>query len=337
MAKREFLMLAHTFKKQSIGGWLMSEKLDGMRAFWDGGISRGISCSEVSWANTQKDYIKKTPPVATGLWSRGAKAIYAPNWFLNYLPDHPVDGELYAGRSQFQYVMSVVKGDQPDDRWRDIRFCCFGFPAYSSVFAPGVIDKTGCELKEDYSDSQLLLMRAIDHDEDNDYFYWHPQIKLPMAQDAAIECMNTEMDCVMKAGGEGLMLANPHRGWEPCRSHNLLKVKRFQDETGVVIDYIWGKHTDKGSKLKGLMGAIIVEFQEQCFELSGFTDEERHLDYIHPYMNDNELAFASQEETDGGYVLDHIHNVRFPRGSKIRFKYRELTDRGIPKEARYFR
>jgi ATP-dependent DNA ligase len=41
MAKREFLMLAHKHEGQNILGWLYSEKLDGMRCFWDGGITRG--------------------------------------------------------------------------------------------------------------------------------------------------------------------------------------------------------------------------------------------------------------------------------------------------------
>ena len=44
MSRREFLMLAHKFnpKKHRIGGWYMSEKLDGMRCWWDSGVTRGI-------------------------------------------------------------------------------------------------------------------------------------------------------------------------------------------------------------------------------------------------------------------------------------------------------
>ena len=41
-AKPELLLL-ETYKDQNISGWLMSEKLDGVRAYWDGEklISRG--------------------------------------------------------------------------------------------------------------------------------------------------------------------------------------------------------------------------------------------------------------------------------------------------------
>lgn len=53
MAKRNFLMLAHTFKpgKHFPGGMFLSEKLDGIRCYWDGGISRGIPKANVPYAN----------------------------------------------------------------------------------------------------------------------------------------------------------------------------------------------------------------------------------------------------------------------------------------------
>ena len=66
--KREFLMLASKFdaERLKIGDWLWSVKLDGIRAFWDGGVSRGL---QVPWKPAKK---------ATGLWSRYMNPIYAP-------------------------------------------------------------------------------------------------------------------------------------------------------------------------------------------------------------------------------------------------------------------
>ena len=42
--RREFLQLADTYNpaKHKIAGYLVSEKLDGTRCFWDGGLSRGV-------------------------------------------------------------------------------------------------------------------------------------------------------------------------------------------------------------------------------------------------------------------------------------------------------
>ncbi len=44
MPRRELLQLAHTYKpdKHKIAGWYISEKLDGTRCFWDGGLTSGL-------------------------------------------------------------------------------------------------------------------------------------------------------------------------------------------------------------------------------------------------------------------------------------------------------
>ncbi len=55
MARRVLLMLATpiNFDKHTFGGWYMSEKLDGGRCFWDGGLTRGflgiISSRMAAW------------------------------------------------------------------------------------------------------------------------------------------------------------------------------------------------------------------------------------------------------------------------------------------------
>src|SRR4051812_34623257 len=65
------LLLAHTWENDvDLTGWWMSEKLDGVRAYWDG---------------------KK-------LWSRLGNEFLAPDWFTAPLPAFPLDGELWGGR-----------------------------------------------------------------------------------------------------------------------------------------------------------------------------------------------------------------------------------------------
>ena len=147
MAKREFLMLAHVFKDQDIGGWFVSEKLDGMRAFWDGGISRGTPTGSVPWANTLKDARYKKTIYATGLWTRGGKAIQAPVWWLDKLPEHPLDGELYMGCGNFQKVMSTVKSLTPGEGWTDVEYHIFDQPCLTKVLGSGTLP--WAELEED--------------------------------------------------------------------------------------------------------------------------------------------------------------------------------------------
>lgn len=87
-------------------GWWMSEKLDGVRAYWDG-----------------KQFL-----------SRKNNIFYAPDYFAKGLPPMPLDGELWIDRGQFQRTVSVVRRqDQPPD-WRQVRFVVFDAPQARGTF-----------------------------------------------------------------------------------------------------------------------------------------------------------------------------------------------------------
>ncbi len=91
-AKDADLLLLKTYDdSQDVVGWLMSEKLDGMRAIWDGHT----------------------------LQSRQGNQIFAPEWFLEALPPFAIDGELWTQRNDFENIMSIVRQHTPDNRWRD--------------------------------------------------------------------------------------------------------------------------------------------------------------------------------------------------------------------------
>ena len=125
--RREFLQLADHYDphKHDVAGWFVSEKLDGTRCFWDGGITRGLPTEQVPWASIidpktgQKK--AKIKPLSTGLWSRYGNPIMAPDWWLNQLPCCPLDGELWAGRGKFQLCRSICGGDTPDEQLRQDR------------------------------------------------------------------------------------------------------------------------------------------------------------------------------------------------------------------------
>lgn len=89
------------------GAYWVSEKLDGVRAYWDG----------------------------QQLLSRGGHPIHAPPWFTQGWPTEPADGELWAGRGGFQQAVSTVRQQTPDDEaWRQIRFMVFDLPAHPGDF-----------------------------------------------------------------------------------------------------------------------------------------------------------------------------------------------------------
>lgn len=352
MAAREFLMLAHVFdpERNNPAAWYVSEKLDGMRAYWDGGISRGMLTTEILWANTAKDGRYISPQRATGLWSRYGKAIQAPDWFLDKLPAIPLDGELWGGRGNFQRVMSTVKDLVPGPAWRDIRYMVFDSPAYGQIFANGEI-KNKKKFEKVFRDIMpwiekrgrahpdwlyearpfISLLKLLESRTDfPEFVQLHHQTLLPFSIQEAKSKLAELFALAVDQGAEGLMLRNPTSLWAPGRVRTLLKYKPSKDDEGTVVGFTWGRETDLGSKLLGKMGALWVEWRGKRFKLSGFTDEERIVDSRLP-----QEAIVLFQGLDGSYESGGPRH--FPLGCTVTFSYRELTDDGVPKEARYLR
>ena len=101
MPKPALVTLAHDYnpKKHDPTGWFMSEKLDGVRAYWNG----------------------------KQLLSRNNKPIIAPAEWLRALPtDMQLDGELWLGRSKFQQLVSAVRKTTPiSAEWRNVMYHVF--------------------------------------------------------------------------------------------------------------------------------------------------------------------------------------------------------------------
>lgn len=88
-------------------GYLVSEKLDGVRAYWDG----------------------------QRLWTRGGLVIAAPSWFTQKLPSLALDGELWMGRGRFEALSGAVRQTQADEAaWRLISFRVFELPSGAGTF-----------------------------------------------------------------------------------------------------------------------------------------------------------------------------------------------------------
>lgn len=103
------VLLAHPFEDAEgvdPSGWWMSEKLDGVRAWWDG-----------------KNFV-----------SRQGNIFYAPDWFKAGLPDHPLDGELWIDRRAFQQTISIVKSIDAGERWKAVKYMAFDMPHLDAPF-----------------------------------------------------------------------------------------------------------------------------------------------------------------------------------------------------------
>lgn len=363
LPRREFLMLAKTYQpnKMTVGGWYVSEKLDGTRVFWDGGITRGVQTVEVPWANIidlkTGRMKRKIKPVATGLWSRYGNPIMAPDWFLNLLPCMPLDGEIWAGRGNFQLCRSICAGDSPGPDWDKAEFAVFSSPPIDQVFRDGEIRNSNMHLRivklnfdlwvQKYSPSvlsdwyclssegseaitfetELAILR--DKIPSEGKVYLHRQTKLPYGVKDASIAVEKELEKIIHLGGEGIIIRDPEASWEPKRLSSVLKYKPFRDAEGIVIGYTSGRETDKGSKHLGRIGALILDYNGKRLELSGLTDEEREFktNRMSKYASDN----------PGKDMPSWFQGKCFNPGQVVTFKYRELSDDGIPKEARYWR
>ena len=355
MPNRELLMLAHPYldknthkPKADVTGWWVSEKMDGIRAFWDGGISRGVPKIAVPWANnTDKDKRFVTAPICTGLWSRYGHPICCPGWFLDRLPDFPLDGELYIGVRQWQDTSSYVSKLTPvDDEWEQVRYHVFDSPAYPSVFADGQINNPNFSKLIDLAECMAFVRRLIPHymprfpsfeqiQQRFDQLELNDSLRVvKQTRITDISILESALNDAVDSGAEGLMLRQNRSYWEPKRSKCLLKYKPFDDDEATIVGYIWGRETDKGSKLLGKMGALVCNYRGKRFELSGFTDSERVMSLVD--IADDFTVDEGQLKA-GQAVSRHWTNRQFPIGSIVTFRYRELSDSLIPKEARFLR
>lgn len=92
--------------------FLVSEKLDGVRAVWDGRRLR----------------------------FRSGRPVPAPQWFVAALPAQALDGELWLDRGRFDALSSIVHKAEPiDTEWRQVHYMIFELPGAGGSFSERVV------------------------------------------------------------------------------------------------------------------------------------------------------------------------------------------------------
>lgn len=89
-------------------GWWMSEKLDGVRALWNGQTREFIT--------------------------RSGNIYLAPEWFTKDLPEESLDGELWMGRKMFQLTSGICRRHDQSDAWKEIKYLVFDAPNVKATF-----------------------------------------------------------------------------------------------------------------------------------------------------------------------------------------------------------
>ena len=228
-------MLARSYSCYDPRGWWMSEKLDGVRAVFDG----------------------------TAFISRNGKTFPAPAEMIASMPSGVVlDGELFAGRGQFQTTVGKVRSGD----WRGLKFMAFD-----------VINSEPWEARQ-------ATLRGL---------------KLPgwCRVVEQVQCVSDEHLCEYEAtliskGAEGVMLRRPGSLYQHKRSDDLQKIKRGQTAEAVITGHERGKGRNESRT-----GALLAEYNGQSFSLgNGLTDEERD----NPPAIGSRVTFSFFELTNGG-------------------------------------
>ncbi|KAL9713272.1 hypothetical protein Ac2012v2_004512 [Leucoagaricus gongylophorus] len=248
-------------------GWWISEKLDGVRTYYDG----------------------------TKMISRLGNPFAPPEWFLEKLPKGvTLDGELFAGRGEFQSTVSIVRtANSP--HWKNITFQVFDIPS------------RGAEPFE----SRIKLIQSLfgpGGSHCSDYVAVVEQERVRDKQHVLDKLKEIE-----SLGGEGVMLREPKSKYEGHRSPTLMKVKTFYDAEAIVTGYIDGK-----GKNQGVTGALQCRMESgKTFSVgSGLNDKQRQ----DPPAIGSIIIYRFQELTK-----DHV--PRFPTFVGI------AADKSRPKDA----
>lgn len=98
------LWLLQQFDPQNIQSnphlYVYSEKLDGVRAYWDG----------------------------KNLYSKGGKLLTPPSFFTQNFPPFPIEGELWSKRGDFEKIVGIIKSKTNPQQWKELKFYIFEVP-----------------------------------------------------------------------------------------------------------------------------------------------------------------------------------------------------------------
>ncbi len=225
-------------------------------------LQHGIALSDAKWSTLpiESYYVSEKLDGVRGYWtgkemlSRQGYPITMPKWFTQNLGDKPLDGEIWLGRETFETLSGLIaREDVTDPLWQSVTYQIFDMPAEKGTF------------KE-----RVLLMKAhiASLQPQNPHLKMIPQEKF-----SSKEALETHLQAIAKAGGEGLMLHHQDAYYQPYnRTNALIKLKVIDEGCALVRGYSPGK-----GKYQGMVGSLRVETmidgEKRYFKVgSGLTD-----------------------------------------------------------------
>lgn len=336
----------------SLQGYVVSEKLDGVRALWDGVV----------------------------LKSRSGKAFSPPKCWVENLPDFALDGELFIARGKFEEVLSIVsKGDSQCEEckceeWSNVGYFIFDVPqANQKSNAKNSAKSSADSSAESSAKSYTLLERlalleswlenranktnkasqakttkaknSADLDSakasKNPILHIIPQESVPSQ-----EALQKKLKEVEKLGGEGLVIRKNNAPYERFRTTNAMKLKSYSDTECVVVAHNQGK-----GKFSNALGSLTCESLPLDFATAKSAKNAENKDSAQPTSIDSGQPKKIKDSTDSAQPTPltfptHSRKIRFkigsgfsdkdraappPIGTIITYKYYGLTKNGLPR------
>ena len=156
------LLRLSEYKDQNVSGWLASEKLDGVRAYWDG----------------------------ENLLSRQGKELNAPLSFTKNFPKFALDGELYAKELKFEEIQATVMDKLPDEKaWQRLKFHIFDVPEASG----GLLDRLEILAKflKNEPNHNLIIIKQIKMRDNAQFLKFAESIIVKGGEGAVVRDPNT--------------------------------------------------------------------------------------------------------------------------------------------------
>ncbi len=194
-------MLAHNYTDQvDPTGWILSEKLDGVRAIW----------------NT-KDFI-----------SRRHHKFNSPKWFSDVMPkDIWLDGELFTKRGDFNRVSGIVRKKIPvDTEWEHVTYNAFDLPKSTKPYTERIKDLD--TLIKNVCNTTKWVGREC------------PLKSVKTYNVKSKDDMIKKTSEITSQGGEGSIIRDPDSLYFHGRSKSMLKVKDFNDDDAIVLGHLLG-------------------------------------------------------------------------------------------------
>ena len=266
-------------------GWLMSEKLDGYRSRFN--------------------------PKDRTFVSRQNKLFNAPEWFVDFMPNHNFDGELFAGRDNFS-DMGVVRKKVPiDEEWFKIKYY--------------VYDCIDTDL-EFYDRYEMLVEIVKEANDSWDKYKSTLGSKFEDVSCPIVLCEHIEVESmdqmkeyyksVLDNGGEGIMFKDPWSNYENKRSNYLLKYKPNFDGEAIIVG-----HKDGTGKYDGMLGAFVCKPLMNKGDHSTIDEDPNH-----------EFAISGMDDS-----IRESYETTHPIDTIITYEYSGFTNTGKPRFASYLR